>query len=132
MYNFISSTYILLGGYMSKELFKQFVRRNPELGNSVMNNTTSWQKLYELYEMYGEESSVWDKYIVRNLVTTPAPTESTFSDLLSMIKNVDLESVQKGVNSLQKTIGLLQDIGLGSSRKEPVYEPRPLYQRFDD
>ena len=119
---------------MSKEYSKQFVRRNPELGNSVMDNKTSWQKLYELYEMYGEESSIWDKYMVRNLVTTPAPahSESTFSDLLSMIKNVDLESVQKGVNSLQKTIGLLQDIGLGSSRKEPVYEPRPLYQRFDD
>lgn len=117
---------------MSKELFKQFVRKNPELGNSVMDNRTSWQKLYELYEMYGEESSVWDKYITRNLVTTPQTSESSFSDLISMIKNVDLESVQKGVNSLQRTIGLLQDIGIGSSKKETVYEPRPLYQRFDD
>lgn len=118
---------------MSKDLFKQFVRLHPELGSSVMDNTTSWQKLYELYEMYGEESNVWDKFFTRNLAsTTPVTHESSFSDLLSMIKNVDLESVQKGVNSLQKTIGLLQDIGLGSSKKEPVYEPRPLYKYFDD
>lgn len=117
---------------MSKDLFKQFVRLHPELGNSVMDNTTSWQKLYELYEMYGEESNVWDKFFTRNLVATPETHESSFSDLLSMIKNVDLESVQKGVNSLQKTIGLLQDIGLGTSKKEPTYEPRPLYKYFDD
>ena len=48
---------------MSKETFKNFVRNYPELGNSVMDNKTSWQKLYELYELYGENSSVWDKYI---------------------------------------------------------------------
>ena len=49
-----------------------------------------------------------------------------------MIKNVDLESVQKGVNSLQKTIGLLQDIGIGAATKEKSYEPRPMYKYFDD
>ena len=49
-----------------------------------------------------------------------------------MIKNVDLESVQKGVTNLQKTIGLLQDIGIGAATKEKVYEPRPMYKYFDD
>ena len=49
---------------MSLDLFKQFARIHPELATSVMNNKTSWQKLYELYEMYGENSSVWDKYFI--------------------------------------------------------------------
>ena len=49
-----------------------------------------------------------------------------------MIKKVDLDSVQKGVNNLQKTIGLLQDIGIGSKTKVPTYEPRPMYKYFDD
>ena len=115
---------------MSKELFKKFVRIHPELGNSVMNNETSWQKLYELFEMYGENSSVWDKYFVKK--TTTGEVTSSFSDLFNMIKNVDLESVQKGVNNLQKTIGLLQDIGIGTTVKEPKYEPRPMYKYFDD
>ena len=35
-------------------------------------------------------------------------------------------------NNLQKTIGLLQDIGIGTKPKEQTYEPRPLYQYFDD
>lgn len=114
---------------MSKETFKLFARNHPELGTSVMDNKTSWQKLYELYEMYGEESHVWDKYFVRNKATTET---SSFSDLINMIRNVDLESVQKGVNNLQKTIGLLQDIGIGAKTREPTYEPRPMYKYFDD
>lgn len=115
---------------MSLDLFKQFARSHPELATSVTNNKTSWQKLYELFEMYGENSSVWDKYFVKK--TTTGEVTSSFSDLFNMIKNVDLESVQKGVNNLQKTIGLLQDIGIGTTVKEPKYEPRPMYKYFDD
>lgn len=118
---------------MSKDLFKKFVRLHPELGNSVMDNKTSWQKLYELYEMYGEESNVWDKYIPTNKIVEQSKTsETSFGDLINMIRNVDLESVQKGVNNLQKTIGLLQDIGIGTKTKTPSYEPRPMYRYFDD
>ena len=35
---------------MSKETFKVFARSHPELATQVINNTTSWQKLYELYQ----------------------------------------------------------------------------------
>ena len=119
---------------MSKETFKNFVRNYPELGNSVIDNKTSWQKLYELYELYGENSSVWDKYISKKETSTANldTRETSFSELINMIKKVDLDSVQKGVNNLQKTIGLLQDIGIGSKTKVPTYEPRPMYKYFDD
>lgn len=44
-----------------------------------------------------------------------------------------MEQVQKGVTSLQKTIGLLQDIGLNNNDLvRPQYEPKPLYTYFDD
>ena len=51
-----------------------------------------------------------------------------------MVKKVDLDSVQKTVGNLQKTIGLLQDIGIGGSTatKTSSYEPRPMYKYFDD
>ena len=116
---------------MSKEAFKSFVRNYPELGNSVMNNKTSWQKLYELYEMYGENNNIWDQYINTSSIDTDTRS-SSLNELINMIKNVDLDSVQKGVNNLQKTIGLLQNIGIGSKQKEEPYQPRPLYKYFDD
>ena len=108
---------------MSKELFKKFARKNPSLANTVLNGTATWQQLYELYEIYGENNSIWNPYL--------NPKEDTpigsFKDLFQTLKNLDMDSVQKGVTNLQKTIGLLQEIGVGNS-----LEKRPIYQRFDD
>jgi len=120
---------------MSKEDFKLFARRHPELANQVVNNKTTWQKLYEIYEIYGSDSSVWDDYIITNSTRSFSPSPATtFRDFFNTVKNIDLDSVQKGVNNLQKTIGLLQDIGVGGS-SVPLrngYEARPLYRYFED
>ena len=47
---------------MSKESFKIFARNHPELANQVLSDKISWQKLYELYEIYGEDGTIWNKY----------------------------------------------------------------------
>lgn len=121
---------------MSKETFKSFARLHPELGSYVISNDVSWQKLYELYEIYGENSSVWNQYLKRETTKQIATTlsDNPINDIVSTIKKIDLNSVQKGVNNLQKTIGLLQDIGIGSDKKTSVapYESRPMYKYFED
>ncbi len=119
---------------MSKETFKIFARSHPELATKVINNTTSWQKLYELYEIYGEDNKIWNDYFTDSISRVDSNSSlNAFQDLVGMIKNIDLDSVQKGVTNLQKTIGLLQDIGLGSTAQpKEVYEPRPLYRYFED
>ena len=55
---------------MSKENFKSFARIHPELANFVNTNQTNWQKLYELYDIYGENSTVWNEYFPKNTITT--------------------------------------------------------------
>ena len=114
---------------MSKETFKLFARTHPELANHVQTGKTTWQKLYELYDIYGEDNSVWKDYI-----TTQTETQTSFKDVFNVFRNLDMESVQKGVTNLQKTIGILQDIGIGSNKELPksTYEPRPLYKYFED
>ena len=47
---------------MSKENFKNFVRQNPELADYVLDKKVTWQQLYEIYDMYGENNQIWDKY----------------------------------------------------------------------
>jgi hypothetical protein len=37
-----------------------------------------------------------------------------------------MESLQKGITNIEKTIGLLQDIGITSNKSEPIYK------RFED
>ncbi len=114
---------------MSKETFKIFAKDHPELAKAVLNNNASWQKFYEIFEIYGENSNVWDSYIKKNI----KETTTSFKDLFNTMRNIDLDSVQKGVDNLQKTIGLLQDIGIGNTQtKLPNYESRPMYKYFED
>ena len=47
--------------------------------------------------------------------------------------NINLDSIQNGVYSLQRVLGVVQDFSNG--KKEEVkeeYKPRPLYKHFDD
>ena len=123
---------------MSKDAFKSFARGHTELANYVMSGKTNWQKLYELYEIYGENSSIWDDYFSSSSVPSTTSDISTLPnnirELMQSIKNIDLGSVQKGITNIQKALGLLQDIGLGNSSNNNTssYEPRPMYQHFDD
>lgn len=120
---------------MSKDTFKSFARLHPELANTVLNGKASWQQLYELFEIYGESNSIWNNYIPSSSSITSATSTATSSvrDVVNAFKNLDMDSVQKGITNIQKTIGLLQDIGLGSKTQTPkTYEPRPLYKHFED
>ena len=82
-----------------------------------------------MYELYGETSIIWDKYITKNSTDS---ISSTISNFISTLKDIDINTVQTGIENIQKTIGLLQDIGLNKMDNTSSYEPRPLYQHFDD
>ena len=45
-----------------KEEFKKFVKKNPDFADYVRNKTATWQELYELWDMYGEDENVFSKY----------------------------------------------------------------------
>ena len=119
---------------MSKESFKSFARIHPELADTVLKGNTSWQQLYELYEIYGENNNIWSNYFTTptSLPESISTSATTLKDFVNTFKNLDMDSVQKGITNIQKTIGLLQDIGLGSNSNRNTYEPRPIYQRFED
>ncbi len=99
------------GDVMSKEKFLSFARVHPELAKQVLKGNASWQQLYELYEIYGEKHSIWNQFM-RSGETIDF---SAFKDLFEMIRKVDFQHVQTGIQNIQKTIGFLQDIGVGNS-----------------
>ena len=115
-----------------KEEFKEFVKKNPSLINHVNNNQMTWQKFYELYDMYGDNNDIWDKYInTRESSNIAAGTGLGLAEAFKWFKNIDLDSVQSGVNNLQKVVDIIQDFGHKNTKKEE-YKPRPLYKHFDD
>ena len=117
--------------------FKLFVKNNPNLITYVKNNTMSWQKFYELYDLYGEDNSVWNEYLNKDTTVNTTKTESKksskFSDILDMAKNLDTNKLQDGISSVQKAIGLIGDMLVKDKKLDAsTYNPRPIYRRFDD
>ena len=121
---------------MSKEDFKLFVKSNPNLVSHVNNNEITWQRLYEMYSLYGDDRTVWSNYLnpVQPTSTKITPTnEVAFKELINMVKNIDLEKVRHGIEGVQRTISLVQDLGFGGNSKiREEYQGRPIYQHFDD
>jgi len=49
------------------------------------------------------------------------------------VENLNLDSVQNGVNSLQRVLGVVQDLGgKDDTKPKDEYKPRPLYKHFED
>ena len=46
---------------MSLDNFKKFVKENPKLVNFVRNGDMTWQKFYELYDLYGPFHDIWNQ-----------------------------------------------------------------------
>ena len=118
--------------------FKTFVKRNPKLTTHIKNGNMTWQKFYELYDLYGEDNEIWKEYIsnsTSNTSETPksASINSTFSNIINIAKNLDANKVQDGITSIQKAISLFGDILLKDKPDSTnTYSPRPIYRRFDD
>lgn len=105
--------------------FKIFVKKNPNLVKYVNNGEMTWQKFYEMYDLYGEDNDIWKKYL------TISATSVGVADLLSYFKNINLDSIQNGVNNIQRVLGVLGDIKSNKETKDE-YKPRPIYKHFDD
>lgn len=117
--------YYLLGGDdVTKDNFIKFVKINPGLVDYVKKNNVSWQSLYEVYSLYGEDESVWSRYL--------NDRDSSINELVNLIKGVNLESVRKVVDGLQRTISLVQEIGGTKSEVEEPYQKSPSYEDLDD
>lgn len=127
---------------MKKEEFKEFVRKNPKLITYVKNNTMTWQKFYEMYDLYGESNEVWDEYLKKeetktttNTAVKAGVTGLTLSEVVNWFKNVDLDGIQEGIGNVQRVLGVVQDFSKkdgSSTDSKPKYKPRPLYKHFED
>jgi len=112
-----------------KEEFKEFVKKHPKLIKYIKEGNKTWQDFYELYDLYGEDENVWKEY----LPVTVAATSAGVVDFFNWFKNIDLDTIQNGVNSLQRVLGVVQDLGSkDDSKPTEEYKPRPIYKHFED
>ncbi len=109
-----------------KEKFKEFVRLNPSFSSYVNSGKTTWQKLYELYDMYGESSTIWDEFRKAEEVK-----QSGFNlgNIVNSIKGINLDALGENLNNIQKAVGFLADLTEPSKKKEE--EKKKEESKFD-
>ena len=105
-----------------KTEFKEFVKKYPSFATYVQNRNTTWQELYELWDMYGDDDKVFSRY---------KTVGTDLNNVINGIKNINMDSVKKNLNSIEKGIKLLQDF-VKKEDTVPTYEPRPIFKRFED
>ena len=114
--------------------FKEFIRKNPNLIKYVKNNEMTWQKFYEIYDIYGEEENAWSEYLKEaKIENTSVPSALTAAELVAFLKRLNLDNLQEGISSVQRVVGMLNDMIVKKNDTTiSEYKPRPLYKHFDD
>lgn len=122
-----------------KEEFKNFVSKHPNLVSIVKDKSHTWQDLFEVYDLYGEDESLWNKYMDRtNTDQNKTVDTSSITELSKLFKNINIESVQKYIDTAQKAIGVIQQLtgagaaaGVASAASGPEVA-RPINKIFED
>ena len=113
-----------------KEEFKRFASLHPELVKHIKNGNMTWQKFYEIYDIYGEDQTAWAEYI-----RTPESNNS-LNQITKMVQSVDMDSIQKHINTAQKALGFISELTTKNTPASAVTKgplnPRPLNKFFED
>lgn len=122
-----------------KEEFKNFVSTHPNLVNVVKNKTHSWQDLFEVYDLYGNDESLWERYLntaSSNTNNVSSEKINSIGELTKLFKNVNIDNVQKYIDTAQKAIGVIQELtGAGAGAEVATKGPsvsRPINKIFED
>jgi len=118
-----------------KEEFKGFARLHPELVTYIKNGDMTWQKFYEIYDIYGASESAWSNYFKSdNEVVSSTDAMGAFTNKL---KNIDMNSIQEHIKTAQKALNLVSELTGKTETTSPLTAsvpkvPRPINQFFED
>ena len=113
------------------EEFKEFVKDKPFLREKVNNRETTWQSLYETYDLFGKDADVFkenNEEIRNNSVKNGGP-----NSLLKMLEGVNLDKISENLEGMKKILGVLGEFtkkeSPSSSGRRTVSRPP---RRYDD
>lgn len=111
-----------------KEEFKKFLRNNPKLIDYIKKNDNGVQKLYEIYDIYGEDNAIWKNYLDDKSIN--------LNNITDIVKNIDVDSIKNHISTAQKALEVVQEltgkVGKVSNVIKRPLDPKPLNKFFED
>ena len=111
------------------EEFKEFIKNKPYLKEKVKNNETTWQELYERYDLYGKDDEIF-----KEETKEKDEKDDSLSSFINMISGLDVDKISDGLNGMKKILNILSEITVNdetSSFSSARRNQRP-YKRDDD
>ena len=118
-----------------KDEFKLFAAKHPEFIKYVRSGKTTWQNLFEIYDIYGEQEDAWSNYLENT--STGKSNDAGFKSFTDKLKNMDFNSIQEHINTAQKALGIVQELttkgsAAAGAAAATTVEPRPINKIFED
>ena len=93
--------------------FKLFAKKNPSFANYIKDGSMTWQKFYELYDMYGENYDIWKKY---------SNKQKTITEYLSKI---NIKEIESGLEKASKALDIISEL-TKPTETNPINVPEEL------
>ncbi|UOY93756.1 YlbD family protein [Ectobacillus sp. JY-23] len=100
----------------SVQKFKEFVRNHPKMIYEVRNGSKTWQQFYEEWYLLGENDPIWKVYKQDGEQEPVAAAQESVAaagvmgQVMSFIKNINMDQVQYHLNNVTNTIGSVQQV----------------------
>ena len=120
-----------------KDEFREFIKSKPELVDLVKNKKYTWQDFYEVYDLYGKDESVWEKYKEnKDNIESDDRKNASITELTNLVKNINIDNVQKYINNAQKAINVISELTAKKTSADTVQTiaktPRVINKFFGD
>ena len=113
------------------EEFKNFIKDKPFLREKVNNKETTWQSLYETYDLFGKEADVFKEEKADDSSTRSNGSNGNNS-LLKMLEGVNLDKISENLEGVKKILGVLGEF---TKKEDPKVGRRSVnrtLRRYDD
>ena len=126
-----------MGDLMSKEDFKNYVRNNRFVKESVDQGVITWQAAYEAYDLYGESAPELIALKKEEIPQEPGQQNPTMNmginsinPMLLSLASLDWNQVSHTVDNLTRMVGMAKEVIGKSDVKET--KSQQTFRRYND
>ena len=102
-----------------KEEFKSFIKNKEFLIDKVNKGETTWQKLYEIYDLYGESASIF-----KDVKKEEDVKDNKANSLLKAFEDIDVNKINENLEGVRKILAVL-----GEFTKKDDSKAKRVYSR---